>query len=154
MCLNPWKLITGSPICSTNFTNHLLIVEGCIGFPSACTNNLLESIHNSPQSSFWLSYHNLYSSSNETTKSGIPTSLIEFSVLGILVNIPSFAKYWLERLMHTIPFLKSTSFHSRPISSPSLTPVNSVNRIATLYLIWSSASSIKLETNALLCSSS
>ena len=154
MCLNPWKLITGSPICSTNFTNHLLIVEGCIGLPSACTNNLLESIHNSPQNSFWLSYHNLYSSSNETTKSGIPTSLIELSVFGVLVNTPFSAKYWLERLTHTIPSLKLISFHSSPISSPSLTPVNNVKRIATLYLIWSSVSSIKLETNALLCSSS
>ena len=48
VCLNPWKLITGSPICATYFTNHLLIVEGCIGLPSACTNNLLEFVHNSP----------------------------------------------------------------------------------------------------------
>ena len=103
---------------------------------------------------FCSSYHNLYSSSKEITKSGIATSLIELSVFGVFVNTPLSAKYWLERFILIMPVLKSTSCHSNPINSPSLTPVNTVKMIATLYLIWSSPSDVKFSNNTLHCSSS
>ena len=69
------------------------MVDGCIGLPSACTNNLSELIHNSPYKAFCSSYHNLYSLSREITNVGTATSLIELSVLGVLVNIPLSHKY-------------------------------------------------------------
>ena len=50
---------------------------------------------------------------------------------------PSTISKWFVKyvgLILIILSLKLTSFHSNPISSPSLTPVNTVKMIATLYL--------------------
>ena len=103
--------------------------------PSTCTNNLLESCQKSPTIDFCSSYHNLYSLSKETIKSGTATSRIELSVLGLFVNIPLSDKYWLDLFMLIIPFFKSMSDHSSPASSPSLAPMNMSSKTATLYLM-------------------
>ena len=86
--------------------------------------------------------------------SGIAISLMELSVFGTFVKTPISARYWLERLILIIPFLKSTSCHSNPINSPKRTPVNTVRMIATLYLISSIDNSSKFSSNILVCSSS
>lgn len=53
--------------------------------------------------------------------------------------------------MLIMPLLKSMSDHSSPNSSQSLTPVNIVSIIATLYLISSADSSFKPDIRVLHC---
>ena len=88
------------------------------------------------------------------TISGIETFLTELSVFGAFVKTPFSGIYRLDLFTTIALFLKSTSDHSSPASSPSLKPVNKSIMIATLYLICSSGNSFKFLKRILHCSSS
>lgn len=71
-----------------NIFSHLYVVEGDIGKPFHCVNNLSDSIHLSPTDNLWLFCQSLYSINNSITSFDIFIARLEGFVFMASVYIP------------------------------------------------------------------